>query len=275
MRYACDVLRVMARTWLDAARGPSGAWGYVVGGEPGLEPTLLSVAAGLPLPVEWLTMQAPSWGTLMLPACLRGRTGAATALSKAAGATILSWEPWLAPETPGDFDGSLRGWSWTPGTFTWVEPTLWSILSLDALEMGEDPRVAEGLRVLADRQGSDGGWNAGNPSVLGEDLPSYAYLTGLVLLGLPRDHPCVGPAVTFLSSDALRPSTLSLSASILGLLRHGRDVEALVMALQERASGDGSFDGRVDRTALALLALQAAAGEPGPLLPAPGAAHDG
>jgi hypothetical protein len=156
-----------------------------------------------------------------------------------------------------------------------VEPTLWAVLSLRALGRGADPRVAEGLRVLADRQGADGGWNAGNPSVLGAALPSYAYLTGLVLLALPPGHPSVAPAVAFLRSDALRPSTLSLAAAVLGLHRHGQPVDALARDLAARAADDGGFDARVDRTALALLALTAAEGEPVPLLPRPEAPHGG
>ena len=200
-----------------------------------------SVAAGLPLPVEWLTMQAPSWGTLMLPACLRGRTGAATALSKAAGATIPSWEPWLAPETPGDFDGSLRA-VLTPGTFTWVEPTLcrssrsmrWRWAKTPGWQRAACPCRPPGLRR---------GLECGKPERARRRPPSYAYLTGLVLLGLPRDHPCVGPAVTFLSSDALRPSTLSLGvdtrapAAWTGCGGAGDGVAGTGVR-------DGSFDGR-------------------------------
>ena len=257
-----------ARTWLDAARGPTGAWGYTPGGVPALEPTLLAVAAGAALPSAWLSRQEAGWGTLMQPACLRDRTEPdAAALGAAASPVIHAWEPWLAPETPGDFDGGLRGWSWVPGTFTWVEPTLWAVLSLRALGEGADPRVAEGLRVLADRQGADGGWNAGNPSVLGAALPSYAYLTGLVLLALPAGHESVAPAVSFLRSPALRPSTLSLAAAVLGLARHGEPVASPAADLGAFGGPDGAFDGRVDRTALAVLALEAAAGRPVPLLP--------
>lgn len=261
VRYDPAMTRERTRTWLDAARGSAGAWGYVPGAAASLEPTLLAVAAGAPLPSEWIAAQPPSWATLMLPACLYGRPEpAAGALRQTARATIDAWEPWLAPETPGDFDGALRGWSWTPGTFTWVEPTLWAVLSLRALGAAGAPRVDEGLRVLADRQGADGGWNAGNPSVLGAALPSYAYLTGLALLALPPGHPRVGPAVDFLRSGALRPSSLTLAAAVLGLARHELPVAGLAARLAERASPEGHYDGRVDRTALALMALDVSAG---------------
>ena len=261
VRYARSMTRERARNWLEAARGDAGAWGYVPGSAPSLEPTLLAVAAGAPLPSEWIAAQPPSWATLMLPACLHGRPEpSAEALRRTARVTIDAWEPWLAPETPGDFDGGLRGWSWTPGTFTWVEPTLWAVLSLWSLGAERGARVEEGLRVLADRQGADGGWNAGNPSVLGAALPSYGYLTGLVLLALPPGHPRVVPAVAFLRSEALRPSSLSLAAAVLGLARHGLPVAGLAARLAERASPQGDFDGRVDRTALAVIALDVAAG---------------
>jgi len=265
-----------SRSWLDAARGPTGAWGYVPGGAPALEPTLLAVAAGGVLAGDWLASQPTGWGTLMLPACLRDRgEPEADALRLAALPSIRGWEPWLAPETPGDFDGGLRGWSWVPGTFTWVEPTLWALLSLRALDEGGDPRVAEGLEVLADRQGADGGWNAGNPSVLGAALPSYAYLTGLVLLALPPGHPSVAPALAFLRSEALRPSALGFASVILGLARHREPVGALAGALSALAADDGGFNGRVDRTALAVLALGVARDGVGPLLPRREGAHGG
>jgi hypothetical protein len=69
-------------------------------------------------------------------------------------------------------DLSLRGWSWTPGTSSWVEPTAVALLFLHHLhselapaEAVERRRMGEAL--LYDRMCPAGGWNAGNPKVYG------------------------------------------------------------------------------------------------------------
>jgi hypothetical protein len=43
--------------------------------------------------------------------------------------------------------------------------------------------------VLEDRQCDDGGWNFGNPIVLGDHLPSYGHTTAVALLALQGDPP--------------------------------------------------------------------------------------
>jgi hypothetical protein len=254
-----------ARAWLDRARTSDGAWGYGVGAPAAPEPTLLACAAGLPVPVAWLESAALGWSALLLPAALRGRPEA-TDLRTAALAQLLEWDPGLVPITSGSFDGRLRGWSWVQATFSWVEPTLWAVLSLRGVAGSVHPRLTEGFSVLADRQGLDGGWNAGNPDVLGTPLPSYSYLTGLVLLALPAGHPAVPAAAGFLDSLTKQPSVYGLSAAVLGGLAHGLDTTSWAVALAALQDPDGGFSARVDRTALAACALSAQAGAGCPLL---------
>jgi len=69
-------------------------------------------------------------------------------------------------------DVSLRGWSWTPGTASWVEPTSCALIAfghipeeLHPREAGRHRRLAE--RMLYDRMCPGGGWNGGNPLVYG------------------------------------------------------------------------------------------------------------
>jgi len=70
-------------------------------------------------------------------------------------------------------DHSLRGWSWTAGTSSWVEPTACAMLALRRAEgsaafLGRVSRrckLAE--RMLLDRICPGGGWNSGNPVVYG------------------------------------------------------------------------------------------------------------
>ena len=80
-------------------------------------------------------------------------------------------------------DSSLRGWSWTPGTASWVEPTSCALILLknlppDFLPPSSGKRVRLAEAMLYDRMCAGGGWNSGNPLVYG-------------VAGVPR----VGPTV--------------------------------------------------------------------------------
>lgn len=263
--YLVAVTLEAARAWLDAARTPEGAWGYRPGQPASAEPSLLAAAAGCDLDPAWAETGTRGWSLMMVAACTRGLAAHEAARARALEA-VQAWTPGTVAQTAGDFDGTLQGWSWVPNTFSWVEPTLWAVLSLRGARRGAQPRCVEGLAVLADRQGRDGGWNAGNPTILGEDLPSYGYLTGLVLMALPPGHASVRAALDFLVAAEAQPSAYGLAATVLGRLAHGAVLNGADAALLARQREDGSFDGRVDRTALALVALLAAAGEPVPLL---------
>ncbi len=243
-----------AAAFLSASRGESGAWGYRPGQDPSGEPTLLAALAGQPAPLPWLERTELGWARLLLPLALQGHPGAAP-LVEAAVDEILGYQG-TGGETAGSFDGDLPGWPWVKNTFSWVEPTAWAVRSLVAAGRPDHPRVEGGRALLADRQCSDGGWNAGNPDILGQDLPGYLYLTGLVLTALPPGHPGAGPALAFLAGVEAHPSDLNLSWAILGCAAHHTDCIALRRRLAARQQPDGSFSGRVDRTAVARLALR-------------------
>ena len=236
-----------ALSWLADTRTPEGAWPYVVDGDAAAEPTLYAHAAGAPASLEWLRRSELGWAWLILPLALED-----DALRERARGHILEAAGVPGP-VPGDYDAELVGWSWTEGTASWVQPTAWAVASMRALGLGEHPRVLEGIRLLEDRQSSDGGWNAGTPEVLGTDLPGYLYLTGWVCLALPPSE-AVERGLRFLEGVEAHPSTMNLALSILARRAHGRPVEALGQRLLERQSADGGF-GQVDRTALAAWAL--------------------
>ena len=244
-----------ANAFLGANRGTAGAWGYWPGQAPAGEPTVLAVLSGQPPPMPWLVQAELGWAQLMVPLALSGRVEA-TDLVERCLAHILGHRG-TGGETAGSFDGNLPGWPWVQDTFSWVEPTAWAVRSLVRAGRGDHPRVQGGRALLADRQCADGGWNAGTPDILGQQLPGYLYLTGLVLTALPSGHPSVGPALAFLEGVETSPSDLNLAWSILGRASHGRDSVLLQERLAARQRSDGSFSGRVDRTAVALLALQA------------------
>ena len=89
-------------------------------------------------------------------------------------------------------DSSLRGWSWTPGTASWVEPTAHALLFLRSLPAEMLPPQAAKRRQLAERMLFDrmcpgGGWNSGNPLVYGVAGVPRIGPTAWALLAL-RDH---------------------------------------------------------------------------------------
>jgi hypothetical protein len=134
-------------------------------------------------------------------------------------------------------DNSLQGWSWTDATFSWVEPTAWGALALKkALRTGvvgdaaSRARVAEADRMLLDRCGRTGGWNFGNPNVLGQDLFPHGPTTALALLALQdrRDQPAVIRSLAFLESHwADEPSLIALGLSHICLSVYGRPVNEI------------------------------------------------
>jgi hypothetical protein len=94
---------------------------------------------------------------------------------------FLTWVNRRPLETALDY--SLRGWNWTPGTSSWVEPTSYALILLNRLPPNLQPRrawrrVSLGERMLLNRAVPTGGWNCGDPLVYG-------------VMGVPR----VGPTV--------------------------------------------------------------------------------
>jgi hypothetical protein len=91
-----------------------------------------------------------------------------------------------------DQDFQLQGWSWTPGTASWVEPTSLALIflhhvppALAPAAMVERRRVGEAL--LYDRMCATGGWNSGNPKVYGVIGIPQVGPTAWALLAL-QDH---------------------------------------------------------------------------------------
>jgi hypothetical protein len=91
-----------------------------------------------------------------------------------------------------DQDFSLQGWSWTPGTSSWVEPTALALILLRHTpppmappEIDERRRIGEAL--LYDRMCATGGWNAGNPKVYGVSGIPQVWPTAWALIAL-QEH---------------------------------------------------------------------------------------
>ncbi len=90
-------------------------------------------------------------------------------------------------------DTSLRGWPWVEGTHSWAEPTAYAILALRAAKRPDHPRVREGMELALNRCIPGGGWNYGNPQVLGTALKPFPSTTGIVLSALAGEP--TGPRI--------------------------------------------------------------------------------
>ena len=248
--------RERGRLWLRRVRNRDGSWGYLEGEAGRAEPTVLALAAGAEaewLAGDWLAAQEPSWPLLLLPALGWQRAPGAC---EAALSWLLSTRSEPVPDMVG-FDGGLPGWSWVAGTAGWVEPTAYALLSLRRARPGA-PAVAEGQALLVDRQCQDGGWNYGNPRVLGTELPGHLGPTGWAVMAL-EPGPAVERGMDFLQGALKEPSTLSLALLALCAARHGRDPLPAAAQLAGRLGAEGVRE-RADLTALAVAALDVAAG---------------
>ncbi|MFQ5893654.1 MAG: hypothetical protein ACE5H5_05010 [Nitrospinota bacterium] len=164
-------------------------------------------------------------------------------------------------------DGTLRGWPWSPETFSWVEPTAYALIALKRLRAEAGPeagkRITEGEALLFDRAVERGGWNYGNRKVYGQPYPPYAETTAVALLAL-QDHP--GRPEIARSLDTLRQavsggpaSGLQVSWAMLCLATFGLPTDGLDERLATTYKRTAFF-GRVPTLAVALLASAGPAG---------------
>ncbi len=231
------------RAWLERAQHPDGGWGidpqdpesswctaWAVLALSHLEPASPAVARG----IRWL-LQTPT---------IRVTGDELTAEVR----RILKIDP------------SLRGWPWRTGEVSWVEPTALALLALYAASAAADhrDRIEEAIRYLIDRRCLGGGWNFGNPFMLGAYLP-------------PRPHPTAWAllALWALAPEAIRPEDLealrtemhrdggamALALGIMALEAMGKTDREARERLMMRQQPDGSWESNPYVTALALLAL--------------------
>src|SRR5262249_5082303 len=136
---------------------PGGGWGYAPGQQPHLEPTCLALlalarepdrhAAAIAAGKTWLAPCAAgdrtyrpgrgrreaAWPTALVIYTL-AQLGEALPSLEGSARALLALRG-LAQDMSGekdvnDIDGTIIGWPWAEGTFSWVEPTSWAILAL-------------------------------------------------------------------------------------------------------------------------------------------------
>ena len=146
------------------------------------------------------------------------------------------------------FNPDKYGWSWFPGTVSWVIPTAFSVIALRQssaccrTEQLTD-RIQLGTEMLLDRACPQGGWNAGNGTVFGAALTPHIDATAIGLLAVTEvTHPTLVRSLNWLShAGADCFSAYSLAWAALALSMHqdpSRDhcIEKLRRVLSSRAS---------------------------------------
>ncbi len=127
----------------------------------------------------------------------------------------------IVGENEAGHDGSLIGWSWAENTHSWIEPTIFHVLSLKALGLNHHPRVREAIRMLIDRQLPGGGCNYGNTTVMGQLLRPHLQPSGMMILALSDEEtsdPRWNATVAYAKSQVNNQTTSSsLSWALLGL----------------------------------------------------------
>jgi hypothetical protein len=246
---------------LRQGQNADGGWGYFPGKSSRLEPTAFAAlalagtadgAAAAAVLRRWPSTDdlllerpggEPNYGfhgvaLLAMLACrvehVSGTASLVAALQRVKGVR-------LTPSRTGSQDNTLQAWSWTPQTFSWVEPTAWCLLSLKKsapTNRGVDPaRLDEAERLLINRSCAEGGWNYGNADVLGKDLRAYIPTSAIALLALQhrRDHPVVERSVDYLEKQAISErSGTALALAVLALRVYGRRNDAVRSALVEQ-----------------------------------------
>jgi hypothetical protein len=230
------------RALLAAGRNADGGWGYYPDKTSRLEPTcwvLLAEQEAYPgVLQEWpaadgLLLERPggqpnfafhALGILTLLA--RGVEHASGNQSLVRGLERVHGIP-LDQSDVNRQDNSIQAWSWIDDTFSWVEPTAWALLALEAARhrgLRVDPaRVRDARALLVDRCCRTGGWNYGNANMLGKDLRPYVPTTAVALMALRETGgEVVERSLAWLGTAAASEhSALALSLAILALRRYG------------------------------------------------------
>jgi hypothetical protein len=174
------------------------------------------------------------------------------------------------------YDATIPGWSWTPRTTAWVEPTALFLIALRRTGVpAAQPKMKAGIDLLLDRRVPSGGWNFGNPFSRSFELEATVLSTALALsalgaAGLPATQPAVAAGLRYLRTRlAGDVSTASLAWALLALKSFAAgapDVPRTADRLARLQADDGGFRDNPFETALAVLVLN---DEP-ILVPAPG-----
>jgi hypothetical protein len=161
-----------------------------------------------------------------------------------------------------ELDPSLTGWSWTVGTFSWVEPTSYSLMALKKLKRNLggtncDERIRQGETLIYDRMCENGGWNYGNSRVLGEALWPYPDVTAVALIALQDRAASEANQKSLRALDSMMRETatgIALGWGIICLTIYNQDLREWKKVITETFEKT-KFLGETKAIALALLAF--------------------
>ena len=277
LRYLVVDLPLL-REFLLGARNADGGWGYQPGRASRLEPTCwASLALGNTLEHRVLKQWPCAEGLLLerdhgtpnyafhAQALIALR---ALNLEHAAGNRTLLGAlqrvkgTSLPPSTINRQDNSLQAWSWIDGTFSWVEPTAWSLLALKQWSASHDAvtdrtRIVVAEQMLMDRCCVKGGWNYGNANMLGQELKPFVPTTAIALLSLQdrQSLPEVGRSVAFLEREATSErSGTALALALMALRAYDRSTDGLRQLVLAQLPTTLNL-GKVTSVAMSLYAL--------------------
>ena len=125
-----------------------------------------------------------------------------------------------------EHDTTILGWSWAENTHSWLEPTCFSVLALQAAGLSDHQRTRDGIAMIVDRLHQTGGCNYGNTVVLGQSTLPHLQPSGLAMLAIadiPIEDPRVDRTLDYLeASISKQTATASLCFALLGLASHNR-----------------------------------------------------
>jgi hypothetical protein len=189
----------------------------------------------------WAPIQSEPHPTITPTALAALATPDAGARDRAVGALIHLRAPMLGGE-------AIRGWGWTPQMFGWVEPTAFSTLALKRLRPAQTALIEDGERLFADRECAGGGWNYGNRSVYGENLPPYVETTAAALFALQGTarHDLVARGLAQLTRQwPQERGGLSLAMTVVALRLSGAPFDSARRALLDMVSDTIAFGDNV------------------------------
>ncbi len=280
------------RAALIAQANATGGWAYYPGRSSRLEPTCwallaLGTTAGFDPEPHWRFLNSclrPSgWfventalpinvafnALLAVTTLGHDRFKSAPALPRLLEVLVAQTGLQVAQSTNFRQDNSLRGWSWTDGTFSWVEPTALALIALkrarrhNLLPNAAPARIEEAERMLIDRCCRDGGWNYGNANALGKELFPYVACTAVALLALQdrRDSDAVTRSLRFLQDQwSTEESAISLGLTSICLRQFAIATDKVDQALGARLPVAQSLS-NLHAIATALYAIGSAAND--------------
>lgn len=239
-----------AEQWLANTQNPDGSWSYGAGSK------------------------APSWSTALAVMALYDSSVEAERLVRA-GNWILAQEG----SKPGilaklilalsfqkkavHLNDDLVGWSWTPGSFSWVEPTSYCLIALKKIKSrlsvkAVQERVDQAELMIYDRMCEGGGWNYGNAAVYGDPLWPYPDITALALIALQDHKERNDNRVSLRALSKMAETTdsgLALGWTTICLSVYGEDISELRKRLDQKFART-KFLGETKPVALAILASE-------------------